>query len=29
MKTAIYCVSKNAIKIAGKINLDSRYNCDI
>ena len=29
MKTAVYCVSKNAVKLAEKINLDSKYNCDI
>ena len=29
MKTAVYCVSKNAVKLAEKINLDSKYDCDI
>ena len=29
MKIAVYCVSKNAVKLAEKINLDSKYNCDI
>ncbi len=29
MKTAVYCVSKNAIKLAEKIKADKRYNTDL
>ena len=29
MKTAVYCVSKNALKLAEKIKTDKRYDTDL